>query len=86
MDNTRKDEITQGSKKVPISLTVRADLIREARSMRLNTSRAAEVGIELALKKAKEDAWLSNSKAAIDAYNNRIQKSGTLLKPVWLQD
>ena len=86
MDDIHKEQIYDGSKRIPVSLTVRSELMREARSLRLNTSRAAEAGIELALKKAKEAAWLSESKPAIDAYNERINQSGTLLKPIWLAD
>lgn len=74
------------AKKRPINLTVGTDLIKEARAMRLNTSRAAEAGIEAAVKKAKEDAWLSENKAAIEAYNERIARSGTLIKPIWLPE
>lgn len=77
---------TEPPRKRPISLTVRTDLIKEARALRLNTSRAAEAGIEAAVKKAKEDAWLSENKAAIDAYNERIARTGTLLKPIWLPE
>lgn len=75
-----------GSRRRPTSLTVRADLLRDAKALRVNTSRAAEAGIEAAVKKAKGEAWLRDNKAAIDAYNERIDREGTLLKPIWLQD
>ena len=57
----------------------------EARSLRLNTSRAAEAGIEAAVKKAKEKAWLEENRGAIQAYNERIDRQGTLIKPTWLR-
>ncbi|HEX2839929.1 type II toxin-antitoxin system CcdA family antitoxin [Hyphomicrobium sp.] len=84
--NTIDQTHPESVKKRPISLTVRTDLIKEARALRLNTSRAAEAGIEAAVKKAKEQAWLSENKAAIEAYNERIARSGTLIKPIWLLD
>ena len=58
----------------------------DARALQLNASRAAEAGIEAAVRKAKERAWLEDNKVAIQAYNDRIEREGTLLKPIWLQD
>lgn len=72
------------TKKRPVSLTIRSDLLREAKSLKLNASRAAEAGIEQAVKKAKEEAWLAENKDAIDAYNARIDAEGTLITPIWL--
>jgi len=60
--------------------------MREARSLGLNTSRAAEAGIEAAVKKAKAEAWVRDNKAAIDVYNERIDREGTLIRPMWLTD
>lgn len=74
------------SKRRPITVTVRETIVDEARAYGLNTSRAAEAGIEAALKRAKEEAWLTENKAAIEAYNERIERSGTLIKPMWLVD
>lgn len=73
-------------KKRAISVTVREGLIDEARAHGLNTSQAAEDGIAAAVRKAKEAAWLEENKAAIAAYNERIDRHGTLLKPIWLED
>jgi len=84
--STIERALPESAKKRPVSLTVRTDLIKEARALRLNTSRAAEAGIEAAVRKAKEDAWRSENKAAIEAYNERIARTSTLLKPIWLSE
>lgn len=34
---------------------------------------------------ARDKAWLIESKAAIAAYNKRIDESGTLITPIWLR-
>ena len=60
--------------------------MREAKSLNLNASRAAEEGIERAVKQAKEVAWLEANRDAIAAHNERIAKHGTLLKPIWVRD
>ena len=57
----------------------------QARALKLNTSRAAEHGIEAAVKSAMGKAWLAENADAIQAYNERIEASGTLLKPIWLR-
>lgn len=72
--------------KKPVTLTVRYGLVKEARLLGVNTSQAAEDGIAIAVRRAKERAWLEENKAAIEAYNERIEKHGTLLKPIWLED
>lgn len=73
------------AKRRPATFTVRTDLMTEARALRLNASRAAEAGIEVAVRKAKEKAWLEENADAIKVYNERIEKHGTLIKPIWLQ-
>lgn len=70
----------------PTNLTVRSDLLRDAKALHVNTSRAAEAGIEAAVKAAKGEAWLRENKSAIEAYNERIDRQGTLIKPMWLPD
>lgn len=86
MRNTSPMPQSGQSKRRPITVTVRETIVDEARAYGLNTSRAAEAGIEAALKRAKEEAWLTENKAAIEAYNERIERSGTLIKPMWLVD
>lgn len=86
MNNIEKEQIYDNAKRIPLSLTMRSELISEARSLRPNTSRTAEVGVDLEVKKVKEAAWLYENKAAIDVYNERINQSGTLLKQIWLAE
>lgn len=74
------------TKKRPVSLSIRASLLREAKALNLNTSRAAEAGLEAAIRDAKAKAWLNESKDAIQAHNERIASSGVLITPIWLRD
>ncbi len=71
-------------KKRPINVTIREDLVDEAKMLKLNASKAAEYGILLAIKAEKEKRWLEENKDAISAHNDRIEREGTLLKPIWL--
>lgn len=74
------------AKKRPVSFTVRTDLIKEARALRLNTSRAAEAGIEAAVKAAKSAQWLVDNAEGIKAHNERVSREGMLITPPWLRD
>lgn len=69
----------------PVNLTIREDLLKEAKELNLNASKAAESGIIAAIQKAQEDLWLAQNKKAIEAYNRDIEERGLLLKPSWLK-
>lgn len=69
----------------PVNLTIREDLLKEAKELNLNASKAAEFGIIAAIQKAQEDLWLAQNKKAIEAYNRDIEERGLLLKPSWLK-
>lgn len=74
------------AKRKPVNLTVREDILADAKSLGLNTSKAAEAGIQFAVKKAKEERWLKENKKSLDAYNKRIEEKGLLLTPDWAQE
>lgn len=78
--------IAPKAKRRPLNISVREDLIEAAKGLNLNTSQAAEAGIADAVKRAQEAAWLEENRDAIDAHNERVEKSGPLLRPVWLGD
>ena len=71
------------SKRRSINLTISEDVIKTAKSLKLNASKAAEVGIQNAIKKAQEQQWLAENRDSLQAHNKRIEKFGTLLTPDW---
>jgi antitoxin CcdA len=58
------------------NLTVRADLLEEARARKINLSQTLEVALAGEIKKRREAEWLEQNKAAIEAYNRYIEKHG----------
>jgi antitoxin CcdA len=66
-----------------VNLTVREDIMAEARALGLNTSRAAEAGIEAAVREEKGRRWREENCEAIEAHNRRIEREGTLLPTPW---
>ena len=55
----------QGPKRRPINLTIREDILREAKALKLNASKAAEAGIEAAIRQAREENWRAENREAI---------------------
>lgn len=70
-------------KRRPVTLSVRHDLMAEAKALGINASRAAESGLVEAIRTANERAWLTENADAIEHYNKAIQKSGIFYTPEW---
>ena len=58
------------------SLSLDSDLVDRAKAAGVNLSRAAEAGIEQDVRRAEAERWKAENKAAIDAYNARIEAEG----------
>jgi antitoxin CcdA len=58
------------------NLTVRSDLLEEARAHKINLSQTLETALAAELKKRKEAEWLEQNKEAIAAYNREIAEHG----------
>ena len=58
------------------NLTVRADLLEEARARKINLSHTLEVALAAELKRQREAEWLEQNKEAIEAYNRHVEKHG----------
>lgn len=58
------------------NLSLDANLIEEAKALKVNVSRSAEEGVRLAVKKAKEAEWLAENAEAIESYNRWIEENG----------
>ena len=58
------------------NLSIRADLLEEARAYKINLSQTLEAALQVELKKEKERRWLEENQPAIDAYNRYVEKHG----------
>ena len=58
------------------NLSIRADLLEEARAYKINLSQTLEAALLVELKKEKERRWLEENQPAIDAYNRYVEKHG----------
>jgi antitoxin CcdA len=58
------------------NLSLRSDLLEEARSRKINLSQTLERALETELKKQREAEWLEQNQYAIDAYNAETREHG----------
>lgn len=58
------------------NLSIRADLLEEARARKINLSHTLEVALAAELKRQREAEWLEQNKPAIEAYNRHVEKHG----------
>ncbi|MCX8085273.1 MAG: type II toxin-antitoxin system CcdA family antitoxin [Rhodocyclaceae bacterium] len=58
------------------NLSIRADLLEEARAYKINLSQTLEAALAAEIKKEKERRWLEENRAAIEAYNREVAEHG----------
>lgn len=65
----------EGPKK-PTNVSLSAELVEEAKRLGINVSEACQTGLAAQVKKAREDAWKIENRAAIEASNEYVRKHG----------
>ncbi len=79
-------EDAQKSKRRPVNMSIRTDIMAEAKAYKINASEVSEGALAAAVKKAKEEEWLKSAAPAIAAHNERVRKHGLYLKPYWMKE
>ncbi len=59
-----------------VNLSVNSALIQEAKSLDINLSREFESHLETLVKQRRQEKWLAENHAALDAYNDHIERDG----------
>ena len=72
--NTAKAAVR--SPKSRVNLTLRADLVKEAKRSGVNLSQLAEDALEQRLREARAQRWRDENKEAIEAFGHYIEKYG----------
>ena len=65
-------------RKRAVNLFVDADLLDEARRLRINISETLERRLRMIVKAELERRWLEENREAIEAYNRRVAEHGLL--------
>lgn len=66
---------TQAPKRAT-NLSINADLLGKARELGINLSATLEQALVEALRKRQRDQWVAENQAAIEAYNQHVDKQG----------
>jgi len=62
--------------KRPANVSIRSDLLEKARLHEINLSRVLEERLDELIRQKERDAWLERNRAAIEAYNERVEREG----------
>lgn len=60
----------------PTNLSLDSLLLKEAKKLKVNLSRAAEEGVRAAVATAKAEQWLAENTAALESSNAYVEKHG----------
>ena len=71
---TRKN--AQRRRKKATNLSIDHDLLDRARRLKLNLSQAVESGLVEAIRRHERAQWLEKNRAALEAYNDHVEKQG----------
>jgi antitoxin CcdA len=58
------------------NISLRSDLIEEARRLNINISQACERGLEEQVTKMRGEQWVEENRAAIDYWNAYVEEHG----------
>jgi len=58
------------------NISLDPQLVADARSLGINISRACEAGLRAQIKKAREEHWLAENRAAMDSWNDYVEENG----------
>ena len=63
-------------RKKAANLSVDERLLERARELKLNLSQVLEAGLEDAIRREEGAQWLKRNRAALEAYNEHVEKHG----------
>ena len=63
--------------KKPTNLTINSDLLRIAKTLKINISATLEEALIQKVRVQKQNVWLEENKQAIESYNDFVDKNGT---------
>lgn len=59
-----------------VNLSIDADLLAEAKALKVNVSRAADAGLAKAISLRKAEVWLEENRPAIEENNRYFEQHG----------
>ncbi len=62
--------------KRPTNVSIRSDLIEQARALDINLSQEFENHLAEVIRRRRAEQWLRDNREAIEAYNRHIERDG----------
>jgi antitoxin CcdA len=75
-ENIPMTALASRGRKKAANLSVDEQLLARARDLKLNLSQVLEAGLAEAIRRREREAWLKRNRAAIEAYNEHVEKHG----------
>jgi antitoxin CcdA len=72
----RRSAKSRPRRKAPTNLSLRVDLVRRAKVLRLNLSEVVETALETAIQGFEQAKWLTDNQQAIREYNEFVEENG----------
>jgi antitoxin CcdA len=74
--------------KRPTNLSLNSKVLDLAKELGINLSQTVDALLEEEVRRRLRERWLERNRAAIDAYNARIEKEGTFSQQIqkWLEE
>jgi antitoxin CcdA len=74
--------------KRPINLSLNSKVLDLAKELGINLSQTVDALLEEEVRRRLREQWLERNRAAIEAYNARIEKQGTFSQQIqkWLEE
>ena len=64
----------------PVNISIRQDVIEQAKALGLNVSQIAETALSNEVKRTLEAQWLKDNADAIKEYNERVDRRGMYIE------
>ena len=77
LDASGRSLYDESARKRPTNLSVNSDLLEKARALGVNLSGALEEALVDRLSRQRREDWIRENRAAIEAYNQRIEAEGS---------
>ena len=58
------------------NISIRADLIEEAKKLNVNISKACEQGLEQQVRQSLREAWIEENREAMESWNKWVEENG----------
>ena len=76
MKRALSSAVPNPQRRTATNVSVRQDVISEARELGLNLSRVVEHALQEAIREERRRRWIEENREAIDRYNTRVADSG----------